>query len=647
MGSSSYDTRFKRSKRDDFLFSKSDVLIIPTWSQLSGTTCPSWYKPQEHWLPWISKALLAPKEDDPLGFLFVEPVRYEEVAEEFYSIDSKDSNPDEGKTRDVGYRVVPEWATLTVKHASPVIRGDRPTLEETQKPLWVHENEEDVQNVVVLFKRSCLSVLGFLTWISSLIAMEEILDSEDALFVRSLYLGAQEKIGVLYQLERDYHEANFPHLLEHGIPIHGVLTEDMKKDWQFMRLYQENQRASRLREKIHRFESGSNIGIINFHLYRVRWIECPEIVWAYWERFSAVKHSAKAPAGVRTLYILYRQNLYNLGEPPVTRNRCSVHSVDLEDFGVIQDDETTRELEAFYEKTSVLREQAKNLSPPPKPLLQRMSLSDPLLNRRRSYSPSDRYDRGPPSRPLLDRLEFSGHFSRGGTSSSLDREQVGAAAKTVSFSSDAIPSLGARAVRSRMSYEPERPQALQDCVDANMDDFLADDRSRPKIIILPAGSPSQFGLIPAPRRAITPYPHAEMIARDEIQRWSDLSLEASLGYPRYKGLQWNCKWLEQGKLVCSTHSALKLKSLVTLHPEVKEIPDLLETAIRFGIPFSIFIKRSSVREYRDIMIPSLILKTMGSIYEPGFQDVTLEWSRGRGSAAAFNAYKSNVGTFLS
>ncbi|KAF8210061.1 hypothetical protein K438DRAFT_138806 [Mycena galopus ATCC 62051] len=38
---------------------------------------------------------------------------------------------------------------------------------------------------------------------------------------------------------------------------------------------------------------------------------------------------------------------------------------------------------------------------------------------------------------------------------------------------------------------------------------------------------------------------------------------------------------------------------------------------------------------------------MGAAYKPGFQDVTLEWSKVKGSAAAFNVYKSNVGTFLS
>ncbi|KAF8211150.1 hypothetical protein K438DRAFT_1959331 [Mycena galopus ATCC 62051] len=180
-----------------------------------------------------------------------------------------------------------------------------------------------------------------------------------------------------------------------------------------------------------------------------------------------------------------------------------------------------------------------------------------------------------------------------------------------------------------------------------MNTFLHDNSPLLEIEMLPVGSPSQFGMVPVPDRAKSLYPHAETVARDQLQIWSDKSLETTPGYPRYEDLKWNPKWLSQGKLVCSARSALKLKSLVALHPDDKEVSDLLEFVIRFGIPFAIFVKRSRVHDFRDVMIPPLLLRTMGSIYEPGFQDISLEWSRTRGSAAAFNVYKSNVGTVLS
>ncbi|KAF8143803.1 hypothetical protein K438DRAFT_1783376 [Mycena galopus ATCC 62051] len=180
-----------------------------------------------------------------------------------------------------------------------------------------------------------------------------------------------------------------------------------------------------------------------------------------------------------------------------------------------------------------------------------------------------------------------------------------------------------------------------------MDAFLADDRPIAETRRLPADSPSQFGMIPVEDRARTLYPHAETVSRDRIQQWSDKSLEPSPGYPEYEGIRWNLKWLTQGKLVCSTQFALKMKSLAALHPEVRQITDLLEMAIWYGIPFAIFVKRSSMREYRDVMIAPLVLQTMSTTYEPGFQDVTLEWSRVKGSASAFNLYKSNIGILLS
>ncbi|KAF8213356.1 hypothetical protein K438DRAFT_2009567 [Mycena galopus ATCC 62051] len=118
------------------------------------------------------------------------------------------------------------------------IAGDLPKMDESKKPLWIHENNDEVRITVVLFKQACLNLLGFLSWICTLVVVEDVLSSEDAAFVRSLNLESRDKIGVLYLLKCDYHEANFPHLIEHGVPVHGVLTNNMKGDWRFLRLHQ-------------------------------------------------------------------------------------------------------------------------------------------------------------------------------------------------------------------------------------------------------------------------------------------------------------------------------------------------------------------------------------------------------------------------
>ncbi|KAF8211151.1 hypothetical protein K438DRAFT_1959332 [Mycena galopus ATCC 62051] len=302
MESNLYYEQFERSKVDDFLLSKSDDVILPSWSHREGAlwysflapssdipesamqhlntdksilpslltsevspemNCfdgPVWYKPQEHWVPWILKVPASPSEEDPLGFLFIAPVSYEEVTEDLYGMDSEDSDQEKGKTTDVGYRVVPEWATPAINMArrlnnmakelpkacpwycqpySTIVVGDLPALVEVQSLLWVHEDEEEVRSLVVLFKRSCLSLLGFIAWISTVMSIEDTLSMEDAQFLPSLNLDERDKVGVLYQLERDYHEVNFPHLLEHGVPIHGILTDEMREDWRFLRLRRE------------------------------------------------------------------------------------------------------------------------------------------------------------------------------------------------------------------------------------------------------------------------------------------------------------------------------------------------------------------------------------------------------------------------
>ncbi|KAF8206124.1 hypothetical protein K438DRAFT_1963224 [Mycena galopus ATCC 62051] len=107
---------------------------------------------------------------------------------------------------------------------STSITGDLPEVIDRNRVLWVHKHEEGVLSAVVSFKRACFSASGFLSWISTLVTLEDILQLEDIFFMCSLSLNMQAKTGVLCHLERDYHEANFPHLLEHSVPIHGIVT---------------------------------------------------------------------------------------------------------------------------------------------------------------------------------------------------------------------------------------------------------------------------------------------------------------------------------------------------------------------------------------------------------------------------------------
>ncbi|KAF8182724.1 hypothetical protein K438DRAFT_1937670 [Mycena galopus ATCC 62051] len=101
---------------------------------------------------------------------------------------------------------------------------------------WVHQGEDETGKVVIASRHLMLSLLGFLSWLQSVVDLGEILKPIDTWWIKSLALGQHGKTGVLYYMKRDYHEANVPHLLAHQVPIHLVFTEEMKKDRRFRRV---------------------------------------------------------------------------------------------------------------------------------------------------------------------------------------------------------------------------------------------------------------------------------------------------------------------------------------------------------------------------------------------------------------------------
>ncbi|KAJ6602595.1 hypothetical protein DFH09DRAFT_1301615 [Mycena vulgaris] len=76
-------------------------------------------------------------------------------------------------------------------------------------------------------------MLGFLVWLQTVKAVAEwAIGDEDKEFVKTL----RPKAGVMYNLSRDYHEANFIHLLNHDVPIHYPWTDKERADMRFLQL---------------------------------------------------------------------------------------------------------------------------------------------------------------------------------------------------------------------------------------------------------------------------------------------------------------------------------------------------------------------------------------------------------------------------
>ncbi|KAF8133105.1 hypothetical protein K438DRAFT_1787708 [Mycena galopus ATCC 62051] len=143
-------------------------------------------------------------------------------------------------------------------------------------------------------------------------------------------------------------------------------------------------------------------------------------------------------------------------------------------------------------------------------------------------------------------------------------------------------------------------------------------------------------------------PKLERDMRDKIEAWRPQVLEIEPPMGEYQNIQWNRGWLDQALFVGTDHrTEVRIKAIVALDPGIRTARDLLERAIRFGLPFNLYVERSRVREFRDVCISPLQLRTLSATYEPGYSEPSLTWSRAGGAQAAYGAYLANINGLLS
>ncbi|KAF8133104.1 hypothetical protein K438DRAFT_1787707 [Mycena galopus ATCC 62051] len=213
-----------------------------TLTDLDYTKDPVWFAPEENWLSWIPLNSLDSTSTDPLNFLFdTISVDMDSEYQDVYGEDSEAEDQAIPKSHFIGYRLDVGWAnqmSSTGRRVSDVIdqivnasawcssrhgggaKIDRPEPFDDYLVFALHQSEDEAGRAVISSKRSILSLMGFLSWLQSLVAFDKILMPSEARFIESLTLGQRGKTGVLYHLKRDYHEANIPHLLAHQVPVH-------------------------------------------------------------------------------------------------------------------------------------------------------------------------------------------------------------------------------------------------------------------------------------------------------------------------------------------------------------------------------------------------------------------------------------------
>ncbi|KAJ7793329.1 hypothetical protein B0H13DRAFT_1675580 [Mycena leptocephala] len=486
----------------------------------------------------------------------------------------------------------------------------------------VHTTEDRARKAGATIKRSTLSLVGFITWFQTLVHLEDtVLHEEDQAYIRSLRLGERAKTGVLYNISRDLHEANFPHLVKHRVPIHVAWTEEEKSNWRFLRLNPEvwseyaavraskspgetvslvdlpsgatwleewkrsdwffqNKYASKRGDIVTEFLPSWDYAIIDFHLWGARPLLNAKRIRAYAERFKA----AITTTDRGTTCTFFRQNPLGIDEPPFDRVRPEPHFHMLESFSLLTDNEVLDEDDVFCEPTEVMREQHKNIHAP------RPSRPFNSFNGARKIVPLDKSLRGNTGNPSKGRRQ-RGRKEAGGSSS-----------RTC-------------------------PSAI------------------PDIVRQDSGEHPFSG--PSPVHSWEPGFQTEEQARDAIEAWAPAIVELIPVYGSYPGLVWNQEWLANAVLVCDDKRTYwRLKAYAAIFKGFTKFEELLEVAIRMALPFALFIKRSDVRKFCSQEITALDLNTLGALYTPGYVDQPLVWTGAGGGPAVYGQYEGRVGSLL-
>ncbi|KAJ7315395.1 hypothetical protein DFH08DRAFT_1040110 [Mycena albidolilacea] len=392
---------------------------------LDFTVHAVWYSSKQHWLGWIPKGEppSTPYETEaPLDLLEICFRRgYVPTVDEFY--DAYDSDHQISPVERVaGCRLDSGWVqeaiylgdrlhaiSSTLAETSefycrgpPANRvGDVPDPIDTRAIEIVFSNDAEAQEAASKVKRGLLSLLGFLSWMLSVVQLKETkLSAVDQRYLQQLRLDERAKVGAVFNLTRDQHEMNFPHWANNGVGFHYAWTEAEAKNQRFLRFSPEYyEEVSRLREASKgrddyelenlpsyprwkdalegsdwigqnlragkmgvvesRFAPTMKYGIVDRHLYGAR----PLVNWAtirvYAERFKALIREGER----ETVCTFFRNNPVHQDEPAYGRPPLR-HRFALSDFALQEVGETVPDQSRYYESNTIVREQVKNLYAP-------------------------------------------------------------------------------------------------------------------------------------------------------------------------------------------------------------------------------------------------------------------------------------------
>ncbi|KAJ7812729.1 hypothetical protein B0H14DRAFT_3478623 [Mycena olivaceomarginata] len=554
--------------------------------------------------------------------------------------------------------------------------GEYPDPLDQDRLRGVHEHSQAAQLVAQAATRGVLSMLGFVAWFLTVMELHHTrLSDEVKDFITSLRLNEHPKVGLVYDLDRDVHELNFEHLINNNVPFHYVWSNKERGDPCFIcfspEYYHEvanlltaakggevrvqdlpsfhlwkddlagtdwmgrNLRAGKRGVADLAFKPDWEYEIVDDHGFGARPLYHWHMIRAYAERFKA----ATRTGSLTTTCTFFRHNPIGIDEPPFARP-LPVHRFALSDFARLTDGEAKAEMDYYYESTVRVREQVKTVYAPRPGRrfssfdgrltdegigLQKGNLLPTPISRARgpsSSSPAEgnylvREDRASRS-PWVRQMEAAGAHPGPATGTVTAGHQ----SRSRSVSDASLNSNSSRASVTEEFYST-----------ANSSRNGGDVAEVPTVHGIPIvavreGRETPFSAPPSPSAAWTLDFQSLDHALNAISKLAPSILDVKPRQAPYGDLNWDYTWLNHAYLVClDPRTATRLKTLTaTLFPELEHVEDVLEYALRFGMPFEIYTDR--VNHFRDVRLTDLERNTLPSIYSYGYGDQLMQWSGG-------------------
>ncbi|KAK6997472.1 hypothetical protein R3P38DRAFT_2562346 [Favolaschia claudopus] len=111
----------------------------------------------------------------------------------------------------------------------------------------------------------------------------------------------------------------------------------------------------------------------------------------------------------------------------------------------------------------------------------------------------------------------------------------------------------------------------------------------------------------------------------------------------YVNAKWNIPWLDEGVLVMDdSRTLVRLKFLAATNPfALSNVKSVLELAVRFGMPFEIYIPLAKANDFRDPSLSMLAKNSLAAVYSAGYHDEPMTWA-GLGEEHQYNIYLANL-----